>query len=130
VIKPDVFANQPPIYDTGTLKPGEVAFAYQFVYGGHEDFFDAADNSHKFTVMLPVLVEKWDESCLGNAVAPTPTPTAVPTVSATSSASPSATSSATATPAATPTATGTTQAGVRCRGYAACVVTMAIAADR
>ncbi len=124
VIKPDVFANQPPIYDTGLLKPGEVSHDYIFVYGSTEHFFDAADASHEFVVLLPVLVEKWDEVCLGNPVAPTATPT-VP-----GSPSPAASASPSASPSATPSTTVTPQVGVRCRGYSACVVTMAVASDR
>ena len=110
------FPNASPIFDSGLLRPGEVSNYYVFVYGGHQDFYDAADGNHKFTVTLPVLVEKWDEVCLGNPVAPTATPTAAGSPSPTGSASPSA--------------TVTPPTGARCRGYSACVVTMAVASDR
>ena len=110
VVIPDVFPNQPAEFDTGMLKPGEVSYSYSFFAPGHKDFLDAADSSHIFTVNIPVLVEKWDEVCLGNPLPPTPT--AVGTVPATKSA--------------TATTTVTPQPGTRCRGYMACVVTMAV----
>lgn len=63
VIRPGVVAGDPPLIDTGYLKPGEFSNEILIPHGGTTEFFDADDLAHSMTVVTPVFVEYWDPIC-------------------------------------------------------------------
>ena len=63
VIRPGVVVGDPPLIDTGYLKPGEVSTEILIPHGGTTEFFDADNLAHSMTVVTPVFVEYWDPIC-------------------------------------------------------------------
>lgn len=63
VIRPGVVAGDPPLIDTGYLKPGEVSNEILIPHGGTTEFYDADNLAHSMTVVTPVFVEYWDPIC-------------------------------------------------------------------
>lgn len=63
VIRPGVVPADPPLIDTGVLKPGEFSNEILIPYGGTTKFYDAADLAHSVTVVTPVFVESWEPIC-------------------------------------------------------------------
>jgi hypothetical protein len=63
VIRPGVVAADPPLIDTGYIKPGEYSNEILIPHGGTTEFYDADDLAHSMTVVTPVFVEYWDPIC-------------------------------------------------------------------
>jgi len=62
VILPGLHGD-PPYFDTGLLKPGEVSNELKIEHGGSTIFRDAANLDHYVTVLTPVYAESWDPDC-------------------------------------------------------------------
>lgn len=63
VIRPGVVASDPPLIDTGYIKPGAVSTEIIIPHGGTTEFFDADNLTHSMTVVTPVFVQYWDPIC-------------------------------------------------------------------
>ncbi len=63
VIRPGVVAGDPPLIDTGYLKPGEYSNEIIIPHGGTTEFYDADNLAHSMTVVTPVFVMYWDPIC-------------------------------------------------------------------
>lgn len=63
VIRPGVVPGDPPLIDTGVLKPGEFSNEILIPHGGSTKFYDAANLAHSVTVVTPVFVESWEPIC-------------------------------------------------------------------
>lgn len=63
VIRPGVVAGDPPLIDTGYIKPGAYSSEIIIPHGGTTEFFDADNLAHSMTVVTPVFVEYWDPIC-------------------------------------------------------------------
>ncbi len=63
VIRPGIVAGDPPLHDTGYIKPGELSTEFIIPHGGTTVFIDADNPSHSVTVVTPVFVMYWDPIC-------------------------------------------------------------------
>lgn len=63
VIRPGVVTGDPPLLDTGYIKPGEYSNEIIIPHGGTTEFFDADNLSHSMTVVTPVYVQYWEPIC-------------------------------------------------------------------
>ena len=72
VIWPD--PNGPtPLYDSGTLKPGEISLPFSgFEFPGNYAFRDAANSSHVGLVILPTFTNTVQPECTPSVAAPPP----------------------------------------------------------
>ena len=69
VIVPDVFPNQPPLWTSGLLQPGDISTGYVQIFAGRLDFVDADDGTHLFSLYVPK-VGPAAASCVPDPVAP------------------------------------------------------------
>lgn len=63
VIRPGVVIGDPPLHDTGYIKPGQYSTEFIIPHGGTTEFFDADNAAHGVTVVTPVWVTYWEPIC-------------------------------------------------------------------
>lgn len=63
VVRPGVVVGDPPLIDTGFLKPGEYSNEILIPHGGNTVFYDFDRPSHSMVVVTPVFVQNWDPIC-------------------------------------------------------------------
>ena len=63
VVRPGVVASDPPLLDTGYVKPGEYSSEIVIPHGGSTVFYDFDRPQHSMTVVTPVFVEHWEPIC-------------------------------------------------------------------